>query len=131
MDLMDKMNQEKSIKNILHDKMVKKGIQKYQQQLQKEIDERAAEMGGQGSGSLVNLMKGQDDEDRRILKINFNKYLRNTVSAQGEEIFKNDPAMSSMMEVTGGAGGQSPNAGLLASLQNSSSIQKKLKLLMM
>jgi hypothetical protein len=41
-------------------------------------------MGGQGSGSLVELMKGQNDDDRRILKINVNKYIKNTVSTQGE-----------------------------------------------
>ena len=86
-------------------------------------------MGGQGSGSLVELMKGQNDDDRRILKINVNKYIKNTVSTQGEQIFKNDPAMANM--ISGDSAGKgSPNAGLLASLQNSSSIQKKLKLLM-
>ena len=81
-------------------------------------------MGGEGSGSLVELMKGQNDDDRRILKINFNKYLNNTTSMQGEQIFKNDSAaVTDMMGKEAGG----INAGLLASLQNSSSIQKKLK----
>lgn len=67
----------------------------YQKQVQMEIDERTNELGGSDDpNSLASLMKSQTDEDRRLLKLNFNKYLNNTVSAQGQEIFKNQNHMN-------------------------------------